>query len=615
MMPRMAIAGREAVFAGGCLLLGGLLWLLGHPYAGVWHDARLYMLAAAHWSAPASYARDLFFIFGSQDDFTLFSPLYGALIHLAGGNAAAISILLGGALLWLLAHYVLARIALGRTSWGALFVLAGAMLTLSYSPNGMGFVLSEGFATARSIAMPVGLLAVGGLVAGRARIATGLALLALAIHPLSGIWVLLLVLSHCVSFRVLFGLGIGGLAGMLAFGLADLPLAAFRPMAADWLEAVRAFSTDVLLKSPGESRLDVYLVALAVLFLGGRFGSPQLVPMYRRIALLAGGGLLAAVIASYVFPLALFVQLQFWRVFWLVLPLAMLALLDLAARSWWRHGEVAASAWAIVVILLLLLPSWPGAVLLLGGVAAAWLPNAAALGVRAVEVLARYPTWRRLAVAGVLVVALPGLVIDLPMLGHAYIDPRWEMPDWSRELAAGAIWLLPVGGAALLGGRQAVQWALLLGALLALPWAAAVWDRRPASLQADEQCYLSERCVAHPFKSWIKPGDTVYWPDRELRVAFLLGTSNYTSDMHRSGLVFSEAKFREFDRRARLIGAAERSGHLEAVCRDRDLDWLISKESQSASRSTFGHAVQTEDGGKWLLIRCSDWRQGDGRTP
>ena len=61
------------------LLVWGLLalatWALSHRYLGLFHDARLYTLQALARLHPALSA-DVFLRFGSQDRFTIFSPLY-----------------------------------------------------------------------------------------------------------------------------------------------------------------------------------------------------------------------------------------------------------------------------------------------------------------------------------------------------------------------------------------------------------------------------------------------------------------------------------------------------------------------------------------------------------
>jgi hypothetical protein len=50
------------------------IWLLTHRYHGIHHDALFYAVQALAHAAPARFEHDLFFAFGSQDDYTLFTP-------------------------------------------------------------------------------------------------------------------------------------------------------------------------------------------------------------------------------------------------------------------------------------------------------------------------------------------------------------------------------------------------------------------------------------------------------------------------------------------------------------------------------------------------------------
>ena len=71
------------------LLVGMALWLASHPYLGIWHDARVYTIMALHWLDPVPFARDPWFMFGSQSDLSLFAPLYGSVVGWLGVEAGA----------------------------------------------------------------------------------------------------------------------------------------------------------------------------------------------------------------------------------------------------------------------------------------------------------------------------------------------------------------------------------------------------------------------------------------------------------------------------------------------------------------------------------------------
>ena len=73
----------------GLLLTVLALWIVRHGYLGIWHDARLYTLQALAHLKPDLLGNDIFLRFGSQDNYTLFSPLYAAVISLLGVEPAA----------------------------------------------------------------------------------------------------------------------------------------------------------------------------------------------------------------------------------------------------------------------------------------------------------------------------------------------------------------------------------------------------------------------------------------------------------------------------------------------------------------------------------------------
>jgi hypothetical protein len=71
------------------LLLCVTAWALSHSYRGIFHDAGLYTLQALARLAPASLGQDVFLRFGSQDRYTIFSPIYAAASQVLGTEAAA----------------------------------------------------------------------------------------------------------------------------------------------------------------------------------------------------------------------------------------------------------------------------------------------------------------------------------------------------------------------------------------------------------------------------------------------------------------------------------------------------------------------------------------------
>src|SRR5438270_7254260 len=54
------------------------------PYAGITHDARLYSIQVLNQLDPSAYSDDLFFRYGSQDQFSIFSRCAAPLVALLG---------------------------------------------------------------------------------------------------------------------------------------------------------------------------------------------------------------------------------------------------------------------------------------------------------------------------------------------------------------------------------------------------------------------------------------------------------------------------------------------------------------------------------------------------
>ncbi|MDO9272185.1 MAG: hypothetical protein Q7T94_04105 [Rugosibacter sp.] len=580
----LALLIRHSPWAtGSLLLLAFLFWLLNHPYQGIWHDARVYGLIAAHWIYPDALAGDLFFRFGSQGSLSLFTPIYGELVRALGLDLAARLVTLSGGALWCMALFTLARSMLSNEQGDTLAmrfaVLFGVMLSVSYSPNASVFVLNENFATARSWAMPCGLLAVALLAAGRTWWAGVLALLACLLHPLLGIWPLVLVICRRMPLRWVIPLALFPALVMTGVGIVDVnpDIPYLRLMQGKWLDYLYGAS-DILFKPLGENRLPVYFTALAGLLAGARAGSPRWQPLYARLLVLACGGLMLALITSYWLPLEIVVQGQPWRVFWLAIPIAAFALLDVLQRAlvFSRNG-------ALLMGLLLVLVTLDAALLQ----PLVWLIcGACFLAKQHLELLAeKVCEWRQILWVVVIVLwlfALPGLVVELEIAGARFVKPWWQVPPWLEGLAAGSMWPLPLLLAFVLGWKRMpplVAKAVPMVVSGLLVWGIAHWDKRPEPLRYKEESYLNSRQPPHPFAAYIRSGQTVAWPEREMTVWFKLHTASYWGQTQGIGVVFSRKKFAEWQRRGVLAEQeSTRASHRLDLCADPIVDWVVSPQ-------------------------------------
>src|SRR5690606_36325535 len=145
------------------LLLAGL-YLVLHPYLGLVHDSRIYMLQALNLLRPDLYGNDVYLKFGSQDSYTVFSPLYASFIRLFGTEHAASLLTLFSTATFLFAAWWLARgLMPARLVWLAVGVLI--LVPGCYSPDEF-FALLEGFITPRPLAQALVLCALAAWMRG-----------------------------------------------------------------------------------------------------------------------------------------------------------------------------------------------------------------------------------------------------------------------------------------------------------------------------------------------------------------------------------------------------------------------------------------------------------------
>ncbi len=598
----VSVAARRGIPWANLLLAGFALWLSNHPYFGLWHDARIYGLIAAHSLHPDALGQDLFFRFGSQGSVSLFTPIYGALVAWLGLNQAAWWVVLSGAVAWVAAIALLAVRILGPGAGTVLAVLLGAALSISYSPNSTTFVLTESFATARSWAYPLGVLGVAAL-AWRARAwAWSFSGLALMIHPLLGIWPVALCVLQALSPLHVAALTAMFVASMVAAWLA-VPEFSFLPlMAGEWLEFVRG-TQDVLFK-PGESRLPGYGAALAALLAASRWGTEPFRDLYRNGLVLGIAGLGLSLMASFGPPYELLIQVQAWRVCWLLVPLVMIGVLDIGQRV------SRADAGGPVVVALLATPfavggfTWINAFYLFG--IASLIPTR--FWEPAGKFLARRRGHFMVTVILVWVILLPGMLAELDIVGSKMLQPWWQGAVWLHGLVAGGGWDLPLLVAMYVAwGPKSSRAAFHLGitcALVALLFLAFQdWDRRTRDRRIAEACYLNDRCASHPFRQAIGAGETVFWAERELDVWFILNRANYFGNVQRIGSVFSREKFLEWRRREAHVAAGTDPARL---CGEPKLDWVISSATIPGTRP------RHEAGGD-RLYACADFRANSAR--
>jgi hypothetical protein len=535
----MAPLSRSGVLAVLCLCV--LVWSLSHGYHGIVHDARLYTLQALAYLYPESLSADVFLKYGSQDRFTVFSPLYAAAAKLVGIEPAA-------ALLTLLSQLGLCAAAwyLARTVLPAGAALLGVAVLLAL-PGDYGadriFTCVEPFLTPRMGAEALTLLALGAALRGRTLVAVACCVAAALLHPImaaAGMVALALYYGALPRPRTATAVAVLGAAGLVA-GLALWPADGrirFDPL---WLHLIEARSPYLFVTAwhwEDWSRAAVPLAGLGVAagYLDGRARALSGIAL---LTALAGFALSLLLCDGMHWVLA--TQLQPWRWQWLATAVAMILLLptlDVCRRrgpAGLISAALLAAAWIFCGSPYALVP------------AAAAVLSPAAAGLKAGEQrLILWGSWGLLAVA-----VLWRLASTLEFTDVHYLE--LSIPVWARHaMSLSADGSVPLTVIAVTAWAAGTRRGRALAAGVALLAVAGVVALLPLTLQ---QWTVAEAPPQHAagYAAWrarIPVGAEVFWPEAPVESWLLLQRPSYLSIVQTSGIVFSRGAALEMQRRA-----------------------------------------------------------------
>ncbi len=317
-------------------LMLGTLWLLMHGYHGLTGDGQIYAFQAFARIHP-QLATDLYLQNTSQDQFTIFSPLYAWTIgNLGLENSARLLIVIFTA--WLLmAAWSLARAIAGRdAAW-----LAAAFLLIvpgDYGASGV-FRISEQFVTARLPAEALIVTALACHIRGRKQLGLFLALGALFIHPLIALPGLILLLCMDLQNRVSVLGAIGGVSLTLAMAavvaLQSPAIHGLTVMDEPWLQVVRERSQFLFLPLWSFRDWEINTQPFICLaFTAIAFPDERIRKLCLAAALVGASGLAVALIGSLIGPVAILVQGQAWRWVWITVLISVLMLPATVLQVW-----------------------------------------------------------------------------------------------------------------------------------------------------------------------------------------------------------------------------------------------------------------------------------------
>ena len=608
-------------------------WLLLHPYKGLFQDATIYALAALARLHPQSLSHDVFLRFGSQDQYTLFSPLYAEAIRWLGLDPAAALLTFMSQIALYLCAYIFAR-----RFMPARLALLGVGL-LAALPTDYGslqiFSCTEDFLTPR---LPAEALVLGGLSAVMvSRYAVGVLCLlgAVALHPIIGSAGVALLLCMFVAVPrprlalMLSGACIG--VSLLFVGRTDM-LSRFDPA---WFQTIRGYHFSNLFVFPSTWPLSAWSRAslpMAVL------GTGLLVSSDRRIRrlcaaslIMALSGIVLTMLYCDLFHIVIATQMQVWRWLWLSSVVAVLLAPPIVGECWNRSPAVRAVP-MLIASACVFRGSSIGLVLSLSAVVCAGIGDQ----------ITRSQT-ARLVLQGSIVLLLAAVAAEIFAIS-SYLEPHhvksstaFLIVHWLRERTgdgfayAGLFALLvarlgqlrSVRGAAALAGVAALA-CVVLASITLKPWFDFQYTRTNAAKFAD-------------WREQLPPEAEGIWPDTPVGSWYFLGRPVYWSKFQEPGAIFSRGKALELDRREHFITDSLNGGrpastttniHNQAVqesplfvdrantrqwallCRDPALQFFVTRGDDGST--PFKPIMLSSDQHRRALhlYRCSDFKSG-----
>ncbi len=631
--PLEAMHTRLVLLAMGLFVLAA--WLLEHPYAGVVHDATLYTLMALERLNPNTLSHDIFLRFGSQDQYTLFGPLFAAAIRLVDLEPAAALLTFLSQCAFFGCAWLLAR----QFVPGTLALLATGLLAVMPSAYGSGgfFHYTENFLTPRLPAEALVLAAIAATFASRYAWAAVCALTALLLHPLIGSAGIAMLASTFVAIpRPRLALGCGALVlvvSLLAAVTGIGPFTAFGPADTQWLRIVSTTSPFLFVSLWSAHDWVRDAVPLAVLTIGLLTATTKPLRNICAGALLTGlGGVLLTAVYCDALKIILVTGAQPWRWLWVTDVIAVL-LSPLIARNCWQSGTTARAA------TILLLSAW------VFQDDMATLPTLAlAIACAAFRNAPAAKTYARLIFFGSCALLLAATALNL--------GDKYSTPD--------------PGGANSIGQRVSLWvriWdsdGVVLGPALVLLWFALERSRTgmrtvPLVMASAIACaalgisawtvwtasYYTPALRAE-FATWrheIPPQAEVLWPGNPVGAWYLLDRPSYWSVNQSVGAIFSKQKAVVFSHRSAAFqlpvdappaGSDDnaRTGDtkesrmaatpptamvvdrhsLEHACKDPDLGYVVSWSRIEPTPVDPVAPDSHRPGNRLYLYRCADFR-------
>lgn len=356
------------------------VWMVQHPYIDIQHDAMIYTLLGLARLHPDTLSNDVFLRFGSQDHFTIFSPIFAFMIeHFDLAPAAAIMTLVSQVTVCVCAWWVARRFmspASALLGTGLLLALPG------FYGSGHLFSYTEDFLTARLPAEALVLASLAAALWERMKIALASILAALLIHPIiasAGLVMLAMIFLAAPRPRLATAIA-GALILVTLLAAAMLQTGPFARFDTQWLNLVTRFTRYLFITNWSIDDWVRLAIPIAVLLLGCLFTTQPLLRTVCACAIVCTGSAIALTwMWCDLLHMVLPTQMQLWRWVWITSVLSLL-LSPVVVAECWNSGSALQRAALVFVGSSLLLRADSGAAIALlfavmSGGLARWHPQ------------------------------------------------------------------------------------------------------------------------------------------------------------------------------------------------------------------------------------------------
>lgn len=576
------------------------LWYMEHPYFGIFHDGRLYTGQALEYLNPKTYANDLFFLYGSQNKYTIFTLGYAKAIDYLGLNYAVLGLTFLGLGLWFSSSiYLIATLV---SDW--IFWLALSVITLLPGNYGSGYIFeyAENFLTPRLFSEALVLFSIGLAYKDRWWYSGILLLSSFATHPLitlpaipilffyrgsySKSWLMWFTVVLCVS-SLLVGLEVEPFGRLL------------KVMDDEWYDIVMQRSPHLTITSWKTVDWMTVMINLSILMCAWQVAEPPLKKLFSAVLITTCIALFIFLLGDVVFHNVLIIQLQCWRILWLTQWFAYFAIAWLIG-NYWRTSEFSR------LIILLFFSAWlmrehTGALISVFATVA-WSWQVAGNHSPQITKLIRVGAY--LIVGQALVWFMLNIDIDYQIINFYFSG----VEEWAYRLhrIGEGIVLIPllwlIRHIVIRGDLQRYSYLIFIGTAIFLGFTLYTWHKpQPGLFPQDSQAYdeFSE------FRRLIPEMSVVYWKgDSEaeplLNTWLLINRASYISKPQSAGVVFNRSTAIEAKRRAnnvlplsiqdsfsvsslvpaKALTRQEKPNRigLVAVCQDLKLDFVVLSE-------------------------------------